>query len=71
MKNCNDCKYCWTDDSVGYRECTCKEEFTDEEAVKYYEDMEDGCPHYENMDWAYMDALDKAIKSGAILKFTV
>lgn len=45
--NCNSCDYCWRDESVGYRECTCEDNFTDEEIVKYDENMEDGCPHYK------------------------
>lgn len=72
--NCETCVYCWRDESVGYRECICKEDFTEEEIVKYDEDMEDGCPHYEEAkpidDYTYMCALENVIKSGKELKFT-
>lgn len=45
--NCYSCANCWRDDSVGYRECTVADKFDNEEdIVKYYEDAEDGCPHY-------------------------
>ena len=73
MRNCETCNYCWRDESVGHRECTCKEDFTEEEIVKYYEDMQDGCPHYkeENLDYAWLCALENVIKSGKELKFTV
>ena len=71
-RNCETCRYCWRDDSVGYRECTCEEEFTEDEIVKYDEDMEDGCPHYEeeNLDYTWLCALEKVIRSGKELKFT-
>ena len=47
-QNCYYCKYCWRDIGVGARECTCDDEnFTEEEIVKYDENMEDGCPHFQ------------------------
>ena len=46
MANCETCKYLWEDRSVGYRECTCEDEFTEKEMVDFVEDEKDGCPHY-------------------------
>ena len=46
--NCNNCKYCWKDESVGYRECQCEDDnFTEEELEKYEGNLEDGCPHFK------------------------
>ena len=73
-QNCNSCKYCWRDESVGHRECTCEDDFTEEEIIKYDEDMKDGCPHYKEEtkvdDYVYMCALENVIKQGKTLKFT-
>ena len=59
-KNCETCVHCWTDESVGDRECTNTDEMTEEEIEKYYSEMENGCPYYrsqEDNDQAFMQAL--------------
>ena len=49
-RNCETCKYCWRDDSVGDRECNTDKAKTTEEAellMYHYEEMIDNCPFYE------------------------
>ena len=50
MRNCETCKHCWMDETVGDRECKKYDELTEEEADTYYSDVLDGCPHYEEGD---------------------
>lgn len=45
--NCMTCTHCWEDVGTSARECDISERRTEEEIVTYYEDMKDGCPHYE------------------------
>lgn len=52
--NCNTCKHCWRDDSVGDRECLRADEMTEEQLEKYYADLNDNCPLYEE-DENYLD----------------
>ena len=67
MANCKNCTHCWTDDSVGDRECLMAEEMTEDEIEKYYSEMEDGCPYHktqEDLDYEYMIALNDVISRG-------
>lgn len=47
MTSCEYCKHAFCDPSVGCVECEC-EDISEDEIVKYYENAEDGCPHYES-----------------------
>ena len=47
--NCDTCKHCFHDDSVGYRECKQRDEMTEEQVEHYEANLENGCPFYEPM----------------------
>lgn len=73
MRSCESCVWSFIDNSVGDIECT-NDDLTEEEIVKYYENAEDGCPHYkeeEDLDYMWICALDKAIEKGHDLHFVV
>lgn len=44
--NCNTCKHCFRDESVGDRECM-NDMLTEDEIEMYYAEMKDNCPRYE------------------------
>ena len=45
---CDTCRYLWQDFSVNASECENNDpRWTDEEVTKYYENGEEGCPHWE------------------------
>ena len=49
-RNCDTCKYCWRDESVGDRECMTDKALTKEDAevlMHHYEEIIDNCPFYE------------------------
>ena len=45
-QRCCDCKYFWEDRSVNDTECQ-NDNMTEDELIKYYEDYNEGCPHFE------------------------
>lgn len=45
-QRCCDCRYFWEDRSVNDTECR-NDNMTEDEIIKYYEDYNDGCPHFE------------------------
>lgn len=53
MRNCLSCKHCWMDFSVGYRECNLEDDetvrpaLTEKDMEKYCDDLNEGCPWYE------------------------
>ncbi len=47
-KCCTNCLHLWEDLSVGDRDCKVLDKFnSDEDVEKYFADMEEGCPFFE------------------------
>lgn len=61
--NCDACRHCWRDDSVGDRECKKRDEMTEEQVDRYEGDMESGCPFYEEEDAEEIQAEEDYIAS--------
>lgn len=48
---CETCEYFLEDPSVNAFDCeNCDEDWTDEEIEKYFENSEDGCPHWKQAE---------------------
>lgn len=47
MKDCNNCKHFWYDNSTGTSECGQYDNMTEDETDKYYTNGEDNCPFYK------------------------
>lgn len=74
MNICENCVHCWRDDTVGERECMIAEELSEEQLVKYFENMEPGCPYYmtqEDQTDSYIQALNNIPVNPDSLRFYV